>query len=64
MEVHKTANQAEIKSQFRALAKKWHPDKKQDEYAEKKMAQINIAYEVLSNTKQKEMYDLYYHKKQ
>jgi len=64
LEVHKTANQSEIKNQFRALAKKWHPDKKQDEYAEKKMAQINIAYEVLSNTKQKEMYDLYYHKKQ
>ena len=64
LEVQKTANQAEIKNQFRALAKKWHPDKKQDEHAEKKMAQINIAYEVLSNTKQKEMYDLYYHKKQ
>ena len=64
LEVQKNANQAEIKNQFRALAKKWHPDKKQDEYAEKKMAQINIAYEVLSNTKQKEMYDLYYHKKQ
>jgi len=64
LEVNKTANQSEIKNQFRTLAKKWHPDKKQDEYAEKKMAQINIAYEVLSNTKQKEMYDLYYHKKQ
>ena len=64
LEIQKTANQAEIKNQFRALAKKWHPDKKQDEHAEKKMAQINIAYEVLSNTKQKEMYDLYYHKKQ
>jgi len=63
LEIQKTANKAEIKNQFRALAKKWHPDKKQDEYAEKKMAQINIAYEVLSNPKQKEMYDLYYHKK-
>jgi len=64
LEVQKTANQAEIKNQFRTLAKKWHPDKKQDAYAEKKMAQINMAYEVLSNPKHRKMYDLYYHKKQ
>jgi molecular chaperone DnaJ len=64
LEVQKNSNQAEIKNQFRALAKKWHPDKKQDVHAEKKMAQINMAYEVLSNTKHRKMYDLYYHKKQ
>ena len=64
LEVQKNANQAEIKNQFRTLAKKWHPDKKQDVHAEKKMAQINMAYEVLSNTKRRKMYDLYYHKKQ
>jgi len=64
LEVQKNANQAEIKNQFRALAKKWHPDKKQDVHAEKKMAQINMAYEVLSNTKRRKMYDLYYRKKQ
>ena len=64
LEVQKNANQAEIKNQFRTLAKKWHPDKKQDVHAEKKMAQINMAYEVLSNTKHRKMYDLYYHKKQ
>ncbi len=64
LEVQKNANQAEIKNQFRLLAKKWHPDKKQDVDAEKKMAQINMAYEVLSNTKRRKMYDHYYHKKQ
>ena len=64
LEVHKTANQSEIKNQFRTLAKKWHPDKKQDAHAEKKMAQINMAYDVLSNPKHRKMYDLYYHKKQ
>jgi len=64
LEVQKNANQAEIKNQFRTLAKKWHPDKKQDVHAEKKMAQINMAYEVLSNTKHRKMYDLCYHKKQ
>ncbi len=64
LEVQKNANQAEIKNQFRLLAKKWHPDKKQDVDAEKKMAQINMAYEVLSNIKRRKMYDHYYHKKQ
>jgi len=63
LEVNKTANQSEIKNQFRTLAKKWHPDKKQDTHAEKKMAQINMAYDVLSNPKHRKMYDLYYHKK-
>ena len=63
LEVHKTANQSEIKNQFRTLAKKWHPDKKQEAHAEKKMAQINMAYDVLSNPKHRKMYDLYYHKK-
>ena len=60
LNVQKNANQDEIKKQFRLLAKKWHPDKKQSNNAEEKMAQINMAYEVLSNLKRKEMYDQYF----
>ena len=45
------------------LAKKWHPDKKQSDNAEKKMAQINMAYEVLSNPKRRKMYDQHFSKK-
>ena len=48
LQVSKDASQNEIKKQFRLLAKKWHPDKKQSIDAEEKMAEINIAYEVLS----------------
>ena len=58
LQTETTASQNEIKSQFRKLAKKWHPDKKQSDDAEKKMAQINTAYEVLSNPKRRKMYDL------
>ena len=63
LQTETTASQNEIKSQFRKLAKKWHPDKKQSDDAEKKMAQINMAYEVLSNPKRRKMYDQYFSKK-
>jgi len=63
LQIQKTASQDEIKSQFRSLAKKWHPDRKQSDDAEKKMAQINMAYEVLSNTKRRKMYDQHFSKK-
>jgi molecular chaperone DnaJ len=62
LQVPKNANQDEIKRQFRLLAKKWHPDKKQSNDAEKKMAQINMAYEVLSNPKRRKMYEQYFSK--
>ena len=63
LQVQKDASQDEIKRQFRLLAKKWHPDKKQSNDAEEKMAQINMAYEVLSNLQRKKMYDQYFSKK-
>ena len=63
LQIQKNASQNEIKSQFRLLAKKWHPDKKQSDDAEKKMAEINIAYEILSNTKRRKMYDQHFSKK-
>jgi molecular chaperone DnaJ len=62
LEIQKNASQTEIKNQYRSLAKKWHPDKKKDSNAESKMAQINMAYEVLSNPKRRKMYDQYFSK--
>jgi hypothetical protein len=63
LQVSKDASQDEIKKQFRLLAKKWHPDKKQSNDAEEKMAQINMAYEVLSDYKRRKMYDQHFAKK-
>ena len=48
--------QSEIKNQYRKLAKQYHPDKNKDS-SEEKMAQINKAYEVLSDKKLKAEYD-------
>jgi len=63
LQISKNASQNEIKKQFRLLAKKWHPDKKQSNDAEEKMAQINISYEVLSDHKRRKMYDQHFAKK-
>jgi molecular chaperone DnaJ len=63
LQVSKDASQNEIKKQFRLLAKKWHPDKKQSNDAEEKMAQINISYGVLSDHKRRKMYDQHFAKK-
>jgi len=63
LQISKNASQNEIKKQFRLLAKKWHPDKKQSNDAEEKMAQINMSYEVLSDHKRRKMYDQHFAKK-
>jgi len=57
--VSKNASQQEIKSAYRKLALKWHPDKNKSKEAEGKFKEINKAYEVLSDTKKREMYDQY-----
>ena len=63
LQISKNASQNEIKKQFRLLAKKWHPDKKQSNDAEEKMAQINMAYEVLSDHNRRKIYDQHFAKK-
>ena len=60
LQIQKNTSQAEIKNQYRRLAKKWHPDREKSPDAERKMMQINMAYEVLSNPKRRKMYDQYF----
>jgi curved DNA-binding protein CbpA len=46
-----------IKAAYRQLARKYHPDTQTDESSEEKMKQINEAYAVLSDAKQRAKYD-------
>jgi curved DNA-binding protein len=56
--VSKTASEDEIKSAFRKLARKYHPDVAKDKKtAEEKFKQINEAYEVLSDPEKRKKYD-------
>ncbi|HEY5743200.1 MAG TPA: J domain-containing protein [Terrimicrobiaceae bacterium] len=58
--VSKTATQDEIKSAFRKLARKYHPDTAQDKKsAEEKFKEINEAFEVLSDPEKRKKYDEY-----
>jgi len=56
--VSNDATPEEIKKKFRELAKKTHPDKTK-ENSEEKMAELNKAYEVLSDVERREKYDKY-----
>jgi molecular chaperone DnaJ len=58
LEVSKDATQDEIKSKFRELAKKTHPDKTKSN-SEEEMSELNKAYEVLSDKERRESYDKY-----
>jgi curved DNA-binding protein len=58
--VPKTASQADVKSAFRKLARKFHPDTAKDKKAaEEKFKEINEAYEVLSDPAKRAKYDEY-----
>ncbi len=58
--VDKNANEQQIKSAYRKLARKHHPDlNPNDKEAHKKFQQINEAHEVLSDPEKRKKYDLY-----
>lgn len=60
LKISKDATQEEIKKEFRKLVKEWHPDKNPDPSTKEKMAEINKAYEVLSDVERRKNYDKYF----
>ena len=59
--VDKNASDADIKSAFRKLAKKYHPDVSKEPDAEAKFKEIQEAYAVLSDKEKRSQYDRYGH---
>lgn len=55
--VKREATEAEIKSAYRKLARKYHPDVNKTKEAEQKFKEINEAYEVLGDKEKRQRYD-------
>ena len=55
--VERGATDAQIKSAYRKLARKYHPDVNKTKEAEDKFKEINEAYEVLSDKQKRQRYD-------
>lgn len=59
--VSKTASDSEIKSAFRKLAKKYHPDVSKEENAAELFKECQEAYAVLSDPQKRQQYDQFGH---
>src|SRR5574344_3032106 len=57
--VDKNATDEELKKAYRKMAKKYHPDANPDnpKEAESKFKEVNEAYETLSDSQKRKMYD-------
>ena len=60
--LEKNSSQAEVKSAFRSLARKHHPDKNPDDTdSERRFKEIQEAYAILSNPQERRKYDMFGH---
>ena len=59
--VSKDADEKEIKSAFRKLAKQYHPDINKEPGAEAKFKEIGVAYAVLGDAEKRRQYDQFGH---
>ncbi len=59
--VERTASDGEIKKAFRKLARELHPDVNGDADAQERFRAVAEAYEVLSDTERRKLYDQYGH---
>ena len=57
--VGKSASQDDIKKAYRTLAKKYHPDLNKAPDAEAKFKEVQEAYDILSDSNKKQLYDQY-----
>jgi molecular chaperone DnaJ len=62
LEVERTAGDGELKSAFRKLAMRWHPDRNPgDKTSEARFKEINEAYEILKDADKRAAYDRFGH---
>src|SRR6202048_3733078 len=62
LDVARTATEADIKKAYRRLAMKYHPDRNPgDKEAEEKFKEAKEAYEILSDSQKRAVYDQHGH---
>src|SRR5690349_3440800 len=59
--ISRSASADEIKSAYRKLARQYHPDVNKAKDAPSKFNEVQEAYEVLSDTEKRKMYDQFGH---
>lgn len=60
LEVEKSASDKELKTAYRRLSKRYHPDKNPgDETAHEKFVEVSEAYDILSDPETRKIYDRY-----
>jgi curved DNA-binding protein CbpA len=57
LQVAPSADQEVVDAAFRALAKKYHPDRDKTRYAARRMAELNAAYAVVRDPAQRAQFD-------
>ncbi|WP_420393633.1 DnaJ C-terminal domain-containing protein [Acuticoccus sp.] len=55
--VSKSASEGDIKSAFRRLAKRYHPDTNSDPKAAERFAEVNSAYEIVGDKEKRKQFD-------
>ena len=61
LDVERTATEKDLKNAFRRLARKYHPDRSEEDDAENKFKEIQEAYAVLSDSEKRAHYDRFGH---
>ncbi len=62
LEVERTVDDGQLKSAFRKLAMKWHPDRNPgDRDSENRFKEINEAYDILKDGQKRAAYDRFGH---
>ncbi|OJT11443.1 DnaJ-related protein spj1 [Trametes pubescens] len=57
LDLHKSASEQDIRKAYKRLSRKYHPDKNKEDGAEEKFVEIAHAYEVLSDSTKRQIYD-------
>ncbi|KDQ59262.1 hypothetical protein JAAARDRAFT_33989 [Jaapia argillacea MUCL 33604] len=57
LEIDRSASEQDIKKAYKRLSRKYHPDKNKDPGAEDRFVEVAYAYEVLSDSTKRQIYD-------